>query len=83
MISRNVAEIVQAPRPAPKEIRPLSAEETHRLLDVARGDRLEALYVLAVTTGIRQGELLALKWQDVDLENGTIYYEKRWTTALG
>jgi integrase len=36
------------------------------------GDRLEALYVLAIHTGLRQGELLGLKWNDVDLENGTL-----------
>ncbi len=72
MIPRNVAAVVREPRPAPEEMRPLSAEETRRLLDAARGDRLEALYVLAVHTGMRQGELLALKWQDVDLENARI-----------
>jgi integrase len=38
------------------------------LLEAARGDRLEALYVLAIHTGMRQGELLALKWEDVDLD---------------
>jgi integrase len=37
-------------------------------LDTVKGDRMEALYVLAVTSGLRQGELLALKWEDVDLE---------------
>lgn len=42
-------------------MRPLSPEETHRLLDAARGERFEALYVLAVTTGMRRGELLSLK----------------------
>src|SRR5215207_3676239 len=68
MIPRNVAAVVKAPRPNPKEMRTLSAEETRKLLEAARGDRFEALYVLAVTTGMRQGELLALKWQDVDLE---------------
>jgi integrase len=53
-------------------MRTLCAEETRRLLEAARGDRLEALYVLAVHTGMRQGELLGLKWQDVDLKDGTI-----------
>ena len=36
-------------------------------LEAVRGDRLEALYVLAISTGMRQGELLGLRWQDVDL----------------
>ena len=37
-------------------------------LEAVRGDQLEALHVLAISTGMRQGELLGLRWQDVDLE---------------
>src|SRR5215207_3200607 len=69
MVPRNVAGLVKPPRPNPAEMRVLSAEETRRLLETAQGSKLQALYVLAVTTGMRQGELLALRWQDVDLEN--------------
>jgi integrase len=72
MVPRNVTDAVEPPRPAPKEMRPLSPAEARKLLEAAQGDRLEALYVLAVTTGMRQGELLALKWQDVDLGNATV-----------
>ena len=50
----------------------LGPEEARRLLEAARGDRLEALVVLALTTGMRQGELLALRWRDVDLDGGTV-----------
>jgi integrase len=53
-------------------MRPLSPEEARRLLEASRGDGLEALYVLAVHTGMRQGELLALKWEDVDLNEGVV-----------
>jgi integrase len=42
------------------------------LLEAAKGDKLEALYVLAITTGMRQGELLGLMWKDIDLEAGTL-----------
>ena len=42
------------------------------LLEAARGDRLEALYVLAVTTDMRRGELLELNWSDVDLKEGVV-----------
>jgi integrase len=45
----------------------------------ARGNRLEALYVLAVTTGMRRGELLSLKWSDVDLRNATISIRRTLT----
>jgi integrase len=72
LIARNPADAVKAPRPASGEMRPLSAEEVSMLLEAAQGDRLEALYVLAVTTGMRRGELLGLKWPDVDLEYGRL-----------
>jgi len=68
LVPRNVTEAVSASRPAPKEMRPLSAEEAKKLLEAAGYDHLEALRVLAVHTGMRQGELLALKWSDIDLE---------------
>jgi integrase len=83
MVPRNVAEAVKAPRPAPPEMRTLSAAETHKLLDAARGDKLEALYVLAVHTGMRQGELLALKWQDMDLENAKLSVRRTITMSEG
>ena len=58
---------------APDKVeRVLHREETSRLLAAARGTRYEALFVLAVTTGMRQGELLALRWRDIDLESGTL-----------
>jgi integrase len=63
-----VTEAVTSPRPSSKEIRVLTSEEVKRLLHVVRGERFETLYVLAVTTGMRQGELLGLKWGDVDLD---------------
>ena len=50
----------------------LTPEEARRLLEAARGDRLEALGILAITTGMRKGELLALRWRDVDLDGGTV-----------
>jgi len=72
LVPRNVGEAVKAPRPAPKEMQPLSPDEARRLLDTAGGDSLEALYVLAIHTGMRQGELLGLKWEDVDLTANVI-----------
>ena len=72
MIARNAADAVKAPRPAPEEMHPLSPEEARRLIEAVRGDKLEALYVLAVHTGMRQGELLALRWEDVDLNERVI-----------
>ncbi len=50
------------------EIKPLTSEECGAFLEASRGERLEALYVLAVHCGLREGELLALRWEGVDLE---------------
>ncbi len=72
LIPRNSASVVKAPRPQKKEIRPLSLDQVRAFLEAMRGDRFEALYVLAVTTGLREGELLGLKWDDLDLEAGTM-----------
>ena len=72
LIPRNVCEAVKPPKLKHKEINPLDREQAKALLEAASGDRLEALYVLAVHTGMREGELLGLTWEDVDLERGTL-----------
>jgi integrase len=68
LIPRNAAASVKPPQARREEIQPLSRDQVRTFLDTVKGDRMEALYVLAVTTGLRQGELLALKWGDVDFE---------------
>ena len=83
MVPRNVTDAVRAPRPAPKEMRPLSPEGARTLIGAARGDMLEALYVLAVHTGMRQGELLALKWEDVDLNEGVLRVRRTLARSKG
>ena len=72
LVPRNVAEAATPPRQTRLEIMALSREQAWALLEAARGDRLEAFWVLAVTTGMRNGELLGLQWRDVDLEAGTL-----------
>ncbi len=76
---RNAAASLKLPRITREEINPLSAEEARRFLMGVRGDRLEALYVLAISTGMRQGELLALKWEDADLERGVLRVRRTLT----
>jgi len=51
----------------------LAPDRVIRLLAAAKDDRLEALYVLAVTTGLRQGELLGLQWEDLDLPGAVLH----------
>ena len=82
LIPRNVTEAVKPPQPTREEIHPLTPEQAKVLLQTAHtaGDRLEALYVLAIPTGLRQGELLGLKWDDVDLEDGSL--QVRRTLAI-
>jgi integrase len=72
IVDRNVAEDVDPPRLKKGEIQPLDREQTRTLLQAAEGDRLHALYVVAVTAGLRPGEMLALRWSDVDLEAGAL-----------
>ncbi len=79
LVPRNATEAVDVPRPQKKEIHPLAPEQAKRLLEAAQGDRLEALYVLAVTTGLREGELLGLRWQDVDLERRAVRVRQQLT----
>ena len=72
LIPRNVTDAVKAPKASKKEVQPLTPEEVRTLLETACGDSLEALYVLAITTGLREGELLGLKWEDVDFAAKTL-----------
>jgi integrase len=73
LVQRNVCDIVEVPRMRHYEMTTLSEEQAQRLLNAATGERLEALYVVALATGMRQGELLALTWRDVDLESASLH----------
>lgn len=61
-------------------MKPLSPAQARDLLEAARGERLEALYALAVTKGMRQGEILGLHEEDLDLEAETLQVRRtQWT----
>jgi integrase len=68
IVERNVVALVDPPRLAHVEMRTLTAAEAKRFLAASRPDRLHALFVLAVTSGMRQGELIGLRWHQVDLD---------------
>lgn len=72
LIARNVCDLVSPPRKAKYEFQPLTVEQVNRLLEVTRGHYMEALFKLALVTGMRRGELMGLKWQDIDFANGTL-----------
>ena len=66
LLPYNPASYVDLPRPRADVARPLTLEEARRLLEATRRDRLAALWRLALVTGLREGELLGLAWDDVD-----------------
>jgi integrase len=76
ILGRNVAALVgrsNRPKVRRAEMSTIAAgDQPRRFLEAAKGERLEALLVLAITTGMRRGELLALRWKDVDLDRGTL-----------
>jgi integrase len=71
-IERNPAAVIPLPRHVSKEMRPLDPAEVRRFLDAVQGDRLEALYFVALDTGARPGELFGLRWSDWDEARGTL-----------
>jgi len=72
VVAANVCDLVTPPRASHQEIHPLDETQANAFLMAARGERQEALFILALRTGMRQGELLALKWADVNMERGTL-----------
>ena len=72
LVVRNVSELVDPSRTEKYEPQTLEADQVRRLFAEAAGSRFEALWVLAATTGMRQGQLLALRWRDIDLAKGAL-----------
>lgn len=72
LLARNVARLVQAPTPDREEIHPWTETEARAFLTAARAHRLHALFVVALALGLRRGELLGLRWSDVDLDAGQL-----------
>ncbi|MFF6801844.1 tyrosine-type recombinase/integrase [Streptomyces sp. NPDC012616] len=70
-IPRNVARNVRTGTPRHRRFEPLTADEARRLLTTAQGHWLHALFELALHTGLRKGELLGLRWEDLDFDRGT------------
>jgi len=77
LIPRNPAAHANKPKVRQQEIEPLDAQQARTLLEAARGDRYEALYVLCLTAALRQGEALGLRWSDIDLDVGTLQVNRQ------
>ena len=77
LITRNVARLVELPEWQRGTIRPWTAEEARQFLGVSESDPLHAAFVLLIFYGLRRGEVLGLRWQDIDFEAGTIHIEQQ------
>jgi integrase len=80
LVAHNVAELVTPPRRTHHDFVTLTPEQARRFLEAVKGDRLEALYILGLTTGMREGELFGLRWADVDLDAGALHLVRRLKT---
>lgn len=76
LLGRNPATVIAAPKRTRPEARFLTPDQARAFLASVKGDRLEGLYTVAVTTGLRQGELLGLTWDNIDLEAGSLTVNK-------
>jgi integrase len=72
LVSRNAARLADVPAVARPKLRVWSPEQTRAFLRAVASDRLFAAWLLAATTGMRRGELLGLRWTDVDLDVGVL-----------
>lgn len=76
LVPRNVATLVDKPRFQQPQMKYLTPEQAKSLLLAVKGDRLEALYTVAVPLGLRRGEMLGLKWDDVDFDKGLLHVRR-------
>jgi integrase len=72
LVPYNVATLVETPRITQEEMSALDETQARALLRAIKGDRLEALYRVALSLGLRRGEVLGLRWQDVDFDTATL-----------
>jgi len=71
-VVKNVATMIDAPQPTDVEIEPLTEADARKLLDAVKGRRNSARWTVALSLGLRQGEALGLRWENVDLESGAL-----------
>jgi len=83
LISRNVVSLVDPPAVEPRLPAPWTLAETLRFLTAARGDPLHAAFMLALALGLRRGEIVGLRWVNVDLDNRVIYVRRQVQRVRG
>jgi integrase len=72
LVARNVAGLVDGPGVERKEVKPPTFEQVRRLLDTVKGDPFEAAFTAGLALGMRRGEILGLRWEEIDFEGRTI-----------
>ncbi|WP_406304485.1 site-specific integrase [Streptomyces sp. NBC_00885] len=83
LIARNVAKLVEPPRAKSRELSPWTLDETLDFLAAARKDPLYAAFVLAIAMGLRRGEIVGLRWEDLDLDNRVLYVRQQTQRRRG
>lgn len=83
LVGQNIAEVVACPKVVKKPFETLTQQEVNKFLDVLKGDPLFPLYVVFLSTGLRRGEALGLKWENVDLIEGVISVKGIITSIKG
>jgi integrase len=83
LVTRNVTDLVEKPRPRRKTITTWSADEANQFLNAVSDHRWYPIYVIAIYTGMRQGEILGLQRDDIDLRRGLINVRHQLSSIPG
>jgi len=83
LIGTNPTDAVSRPKPKKREMKVLNEIQVLSFLSVEKGTRYEALYHLAIATGLRQGEILGLRWSDLDWQSGHLQVQRQLQQVLG
>jgi integrase len=77
LLAKNPASHVELPKVPQRDLRVLDSDAARQFLQAAQGDPREALYITALTTGMRIGELLGLRWADLDVDAGVVHVQRK------